>query len=83
MAMKGDCVKSLELLSDYRDGALDETAKSFVRFHLADCPPCDGIFKDLDLIVLTAPSLVSENGVAYPDETVVWQRMAIVKPPVH
>ena len=81
--MKDDCVKSLEMLSEYRDKALSETEMAFVRLHLADCPPCDGIFKDLDLIVVTAPALVNENGVAYPDETVVWQRMAIIKPSVH
>lgn len=81
--MKDDCVKVLGVLSDYRDGSLDDPERTFVHVHIGDCPPCKGLFEDLDLIVVSARGLASENGINYPDENVIWQRMAVIKPPVH
>ena len=70
-----DCTKSLELLSDYRDGSLDEVEVVLVRSHLDGCPPCTGIFHDLEVIVITARSLSSEESIAFPDENIIWQRI--------
>ena len=82
--MKDDCVKILGVLSDYRDGSLAEPERRLVHLHLGDCPPCKGLFEDLDLIVVAARGLRSdEDGISYPDENVIWQRMAVIKPPVH
>ena len=77
--MKPDCVKSLELLSDYHDGALTDAERTLVRTHLSKCPPCAGIFRDLDSIVVAAMSLRLGQGVNFPDEDAIWQRMAISK----
>jgi predicted anti-sigma-YlaC factor YlaD len=78
-----DCAKSLELLSEFRDGALSEADKAFVSAHLALCPPCMGIFKDIDSIVIAAAGFVAEDGIAYPDENVFWQRISVTKRTVH
>jgi len=72
-----DCAKSLELLSEFRDGLLGDSERALVSAHLALCPPCMGIFKDLDSIVLAAASFISEDGISFPDETVFWQRISI------
>ncbi len=72
-----DCAKSLELLSEFRDGLLGEPDKALVSAHLAICVPCMGIFKDLDSIIAAATSILSEDCIAFPDEMVVWQRMSI------
>ncbi|HVG35145.1 MAG TPA: zf-HC2 domain-containing protein [Pyrinomonadaceae bacterium] len=78
-----ECAKSLELLSDFHDNALDETLRVEVRTHLDECRPCAGVFRDLDTIVLAATVLRSEPGVAFPDEQLIWQRMSIGNGPVH
>ncbi|MDQ3804060.1 MAG: zf-HC2 domain-containing protein [Acidobacteriota bacterium] len=78
-----DCSKSLELLSEYRAGALEESESILVRTHLSACEDCDGVFKDLELILQAAASLRNANGFAYPDENVVWQRLSLSKGPVH
>lgn len=72
-----DCAKSLDLLSDFRDGLLGEGDRVLVSAHLAICPPCMGIFKDLDSIVAAATSFLGDDGIAFPDETIVWQRLSI------
>jgi predicted anti-sigma-YlaC factor YlaD len=77
-----DCAKSLELLSEFRDGFLADGDRVLVSAHLAICPPCMGIFKDLDSIVAAATSFLSSEGIAFPDETVIWQRLS-VKRAVH
>ena len=78
-----DCAKSLELLSDFRDGALGKEDKVFVKGHLADCPPCAGVFQDLDLIVVAASSLRRDDGLTFPDEDAIWQRMSLGARTVH
>jgi predicted anti-sigma-YlaC factor YlaD len=78
-----DCAKSLELLSDFRDGRLEEPLSLEVKTHLARCYPCAGVFRDLDSIVLAALSLRTEPGVSFPDERLIWQRMSIGKGTVH
>ena len=71
-----DCARSIELLSDYDAGLLGDDDRLFVVTHLSTCADCDGVFQDLKLIVLTALSMRSENGIAYPDEEVLWQRLS-------
>lgn len=70
-----DCEESLPLLSDYHAGELDETARDGVRDHLGCCPPCDGIYHDVETIVVSASSLREEEGISFPDENAIWQRM--------
>ena len=71
-----DCAKSIELLSDFSAGSLADEDSIFVRTHLSACVDCDGVFRDLKLIVETALAMRSENGIAYPDEEVLWQRLS-------
>ena len=70
-----DCAKSIELLSDYSAGSLGDDDSVFIRTHLTACTDCNGVFEDLKLIVQTALSMRSENGIAYPDEEVLWQKV--------
>lgn len=74
-----DCDKSLELLSDFRDGLLGDADRQFVDGHLADCHPCAGIFKDLDAIVATARSVSDWQEVSFPDEDAFWQRISVAR----
>ena len=71
-----DCARSIELLSDYDAGSLGGDDGIIVRTHLGACADCDGVFRDLKLIVQTAFAMRSENGIAYPDEEVLWQRLS-------
>ena len=72
-----DCAKSIELLSDYDAGLLGDDDKLLVITHLSACADCDGVFQDLKLIVQTALAMRSENGIAYPDEEVLWQKVSV------
>lgn len=74
-----DCTKSLELLSDFHDGALDELVSVSVRVHLAECKPCEGIFQDITSITAAAHILRLEEGISFPDEHLLWQRLGIAK----
>jgi predicted anti-sigma-YlaC factor YlaD len=78
-----DCSESLELLSEYRAGALEESQTILVRTHLSGCADCDGVFKDLELILQAAASLRNTNGFEYPDENLVWQRLSLSNRPIH
>ena len=71
-----DCARSIELLSEYSAGSLGEADSLFVTTHLSACADCNGVLQDLKLIVQTASVLRSENGIAYPDEEVLWQRVS-------
>ena len=71
-----DCARSIELLSEYSAGTLGDDDQIFVRTHLTGCADCDGVFRDLKLIVQTALAMRSENGIAYPDEEALWQRLS-------
>jgi predicted anti-sigma-YlaC factor YlaD len=70
-----DCARSIELLSDYDAGVLADEDAVFVSTHLLGCADCDGVFRDLKLIVQTALAMRSENGIAYPDEEALWRRL--------
>ena len=72
-----DCARSIELLSEYSAGSLGEDESIFIRTHLSACVDCNGVLEDLKLIVQTAAALRSENGIAYPDEEVLWQRVSV------
>lgn len=74
-----DCARSLELLSEYRENALDETHHIGVSSHLSLCRTCDEVFKDLESIVVAAAILRDGVDVTYPDESVLWQRMVTEK----
>ncbi|HEY0406576.1 MAG TPA: zf-HC2 domain-containing protein [Pyrinomonadaceae bacterium] len=78
-----NCAKSLELLSDYHEGALDESQKEFVRTHLGECPPCMVVLQDIEVIITSAPVIRGEDGISFPDENAVWQRMRITKTTIH
>lgn len=71
-----DCARSIELLSEYDAGLLGDDERVSVMTHLGGCVDCDGVFQDLKLIVQTALSMRSENGIAYPDEETLWQRLS-------
>ena len=72
-----DCSRSIELLSEYTADTLGEHDKIFISTHLLDCVDCKGVFEDLRLIVQTATLLRAENGIAYPDEELLWQRVSV------
>ena len=71
-----DCARSIELLSEYTAGSLGDDDSVFVRTHLTACADCNGVLEDLKLIVQTAIAMRSENGIAYPDEEVLWQKVS-------
>ena len=71
-----DCARSIELLSEYSAGLLGDDDSLFIMTHLTYCQDCKGVFEDLTLIVQTAAALRSDNGIAYPDEEVLWQRVS-------
>ncbi len=79
-----DCARSVELLSEFHAGALDESDKAGVAAHLAECPPCDGIYLEITLIIETAVVLrESEETIVFPDEIALWQRMNLTKRAVY
>jgi predicted anti-sigma-YlaC factor YlaD len=72
-----NCKMSLALLSEYRDGQLNDSLNEQVRQHLSNCSPCLGIFRDIEIIVLRAAELRDESSIAFPDEKNIWRRMGI------
>jgi hypothetical protein len=70
-----ECEESLPLLSEYHAGALDEATREGVRAHLGCCPPCEGVYQDVETIIVSAGSLREEDSIAFPDEVAVWQRI--------
>jgi predicted anti-sigma-YlaC factor YlaD len=78
-----DCTESLPLLSDLYDGSLDDSLRSKVQTHLAECPPCKDVFSDISEIVNVAVALNLKQEIAFPDENVFWQRMRIADRKVH
>jgi len=71
------------MLSEYRAGALAESESVFVQTHLTACKECHGVFEELNLIVQAAASLRNQNGIAYPDENAIWQRLPLGKSIIH
>jgi hypothetical protein len=78
-----ECAESVALLSEFREGTLNEILLIEVRAHLAECPPCMDVFVDLDAIVIAATGLRGEQDIRFPDETVVWQRLGIARRATH
>jgi anti-sigma factor ChrR (cupin superfamily) len=72
-----DCVESVELLSEFQAGGLEEARHVLVAAHLSICSPCMVVFQDVVLIRSTALVLRSEEGITFPDEHVLWQRLNI------
>ena len=78
-----DCEKSIELLSDFHDGELNEQWRIEVSAHLAGCQPCAGLYGDLDSIVLAASALRAGQDISYPDEEALWQRLSLADGEIH
>ncbi|MDQ3686859.1 MAG: hypothetical protein M3430_14875 [Acidobacteriota bacterium] len=78
-----DCVESVELLSDLHAGGLEETRRVLVVAHLSICTTCMGVFQDVVLIASVALVLRGEEGITFPDEHVLWQRLDIGTRPLH
>jgi hypothetical protein len=78
-----ECAESVALLSDFREGTLNEMLLLEVHAHLAACPPCMGVFSDLETIVVAASGLRADQHITFPDETALWQRMGIAKRTMH
>ncbi|HEY0385288.1 MAG TPA: zf-HC2 domain-containing protein [Pyrinomonadaceae bacterium] len=76
-----DCTESLVLLSDYRDGLLNEAVRALISKHLEECPPCNGLYLDIDIIVTSAPGMRADDGINYPDENIIWQRVRVATNP--
>ena len=78
-----ECAESVALLSEFREGTLNEMLLVEVRAHLAVCPPCMGVFSDLETIVVAGSGLRVDQDIPFPDEKVLWQRMGIAKRTIH
>jgi anti-sigma factor RsiW len=78
-----NCDESIEILSDFHDGELNESGRTEVSAHLAGCGPCAGLYSDLDKIVLAASGLRGAPDIPYPDEEALWQRMGFEKGEIH
>ncbi|MGI8657138.1 MAG: zf-HC2 domain-containing protein [Pyrinomonadaceae bacterium] len=74
-----DCIRIIELLSDFRDDALDGEDYTLVRVHLVECPPCADVFSELTIIVVAAGDLRDNAGIHFPDENILWQRLELAK----
>ena len=74
-----NCAQSIELLSEFHAGQLDEPIKVEVTEHLLVCVPCADVLQDLKLIIGAARFLQNEDGITFPDEDAVWQRMRFAK----
>jgi predicted anti-sigma-YlaC factor YlaD len=72
-----NCAKSLKLLSEYHDGSLNVIEAVRVRMHLMICPPCRGIFHDLELIISAAAELRDKSSIAGPDDKAGWRRFEL------
>lgn len=72
-----ECEQIIELLSDLHDGILPDGDRVIIQEHLALCLPCNKVFYELKVIVSSAKELHREAGIAFPDKTVIWQRMAL------
>jgi hypothetical protein len=43
-----NCDELLRRLTEYREGALDDTICAEIRRHLSTCDPCSGVQRDLE-----------------------------------
>lgn len=74
-----NCTESLALLSDYHDALLSVEDSTQVRIHLLECAPCDGVFRELKMIVIIAADLRDGRSTSFPDEAAFWERLTIHK----
>ncbi len=74
-----DCIRIIELLSDFRDDALGGEEYMLVRVHLVECPPCADVFSELTVIIVAAADLRDNAGIHFPDENILWQRLELAK----
>ncbi|HEY0321295.1 MAG TPA: hypothetical protein VGC66_10095 [Pyrinomonadaceae bacterium] len=75
-----ECEESLALLSELHAGTIEESIALSIHRHLADCPPCCGVYEDIQTIIVTATSLGQSNDqLEFPDENQVWQRITLVR----
>jgi len=75
-----NCIESLKLLSEYYDQTLGENVREEITFHLSDCPPCHGLYRDLQLIIEAANILREKfEVVSYPDENIIWRRIEVTR----
>ena len=78
-----DCMESIPLLSDFHDGALDDSLRTQVQSHLSGCQPCKDVFGELSEIVNVAVALNLKQEISFPDENALWQRLKLADPIVH
>ncbi|MBA3713832.1 MAG: zf-HC2 domain-containing protein [Pyrinomonadaceae bacterium] len=74
-----NCVKTLELISEFHAGALDETDRVVVHTHLLECVTCAEVFNDVEVIVRVAKVTYLETSIHFPDEHELWRRMNLTK----
>ncbi len=74
-----DCARIIELLSDFREDLLDGEVYLLVQVHLVECPPCATVFSELTIIIVAAAELRDDAGIPFPDESVLWRRLALAK----
>ena len=75
-----ECEESVALLSELHAGNVEESTALLIRRHLKDCPPCCGVYEDLQTIVLTATTLgESSDTLEFPDEDQIWQRITVLR----
>ncbi len=74
-----DCARIIELLSDFREDALDGEEYLLVQIHLVECPPCANVFSELTIIVVAAAELRDDARIPFPDESVLWRRLALAR----
>lgn len=78
-----DCAQSLSRLSDFHDGTLNQSDRDLVAAHLDGCRPCQGIYQELNIIIVVAPELQEGDGIPIPDEQVFWQRLSFARQREH
>lgn len=80
-----DCAHSVELLSDFHEGTLNDVQVTQVRLHLAECPPCADVLQDITVIVGIAVVMRSGDAesMSFPDETVLWERISLSRQASH
>lgn len=69
-----ECARSVELLSDFHDGTLEQALYIEVRTHLDGCPPCAAVYQDILRIIFVASELRQTPQIKFPDPNAVWQR---------
>ena len=74
-----DCVRTLELISEFHAGALDETERVVVHTHLLECVTCAEVLNDVEVIVKVAKITYLETTIHFPDEHALWQRMNLTR----